>query len=98
MVIHDPDISLSASDISEVEADIGFSFPTVLREHYLMCNGGRPEPDIFNGPPYPAISELLPLRTKTDFGTAVDVYKDAVLRERLVPKSFFPFAIEGGGN
>ena len=88
-----------AEDLSSAEAEIGLSFPTGLREHFLRANGGVPEPYIFRRENVTvAMSECLPLRADGRGVSALNVYRMLALDKGVIPKYLFPFAVDGGGN
>jgi cell wall assembly regulator SMI1 len=99
VIVVDCDVSLTAADIDGIEAKLGVTLPAALRAHYLRWNGGTPEPWVFEGASHTAVvSEFLPLKTEDDADTAVDVYRDLVVKQRLVPATLFPFAVDPGGD
>jgi len=90
---------LTNEELSAAEAEIGVRFPPGLRDHYLRTNGGVPDPYIFRrGNIEVAISQCLPLRADGRRISAMDVYRHLVLKQGVIPKYLFPFAIDGGGN
>jgi cell wall assembly regulator SMI1 len=99
VIVVDCDVSLTPEDVDRVEAKLALKLPAALRAHYLRWNGGTPEPWVFKGASHTeVVSELLPLQTEEDADTAVDVYRDLVVRKRLVPTTLFPFAVDPGGD
>jgi hypothetical protein len=93
------DISLTLRDISDAEKEVGLSFPTSLRNHYLTVNGGSPNPYVYEDENVDTtISECLPLRSTRSRDTAIVVYQDLVISKGIVPTHFFPFAIDSGGD
>jgi hypothetical protein len=90
---------LTSEALSSAEAEIGLRFPPGLREHYLRANGGVPAPYIFRrGEISVAISECLTLRVDGRGLSAIGAYESLVLKRRIIPSYFFPFAVDGGGN
>ena len=91
---------LSMEQIASFEHDLGLQFPRSLREHFLRTNGGRPDLCVYDDEEDSTVgvivSECLPLRHKGE--SAITVYKDQVLSKGLVPKPFFPFAVDPGGD
>jgi hypothetical protein len=94
-----PDPALTEVQIKECETACGLRLPQALRETYLSANGGRPNPYVFEKKIDTAISQFLPLMTKVERReTALDVYQDLVLERAIVPITYFPFAVDGGGD
>ena len=99
MIVVDCDVSLTPEDVDRVEAKLGLKLPAAVRAHYLRWNGGTPEPWVFeSGGHSEVVSEFLPLKTKEDTDTVGDVYRDLVIKERLVPATMVPFAVDPGGD
>ncbi len=99
MKFDDPDVSLTLPEISRIEHEIGLRFPTALRDHYLTTNGGSPDPYVYEDEKLDtALSECLPLMSMRGTHTAVETYRTLVVDKGLVPRQFFPFAVDGGGN
>jgi hypothetical protein len=90
---------LTSEALSLAAAEIGLRFPPGLREHYLRSNGGVPDSYIFRrGAMTVPISECLPLRVDGHGLSAMDAYRSLVLKRKILPPYFFPFAVDGGGN
>lgn len=88
---------LTAEQLASFERELNLQFPPALREHYLRANGGCPEPYVYeDANVYTSVSECLPLQHEG--WSAIRVYKNQVLEKSLVPKHFFPFAVDGGGD
>ena len=95
------DMKLSESEIRRVEDGIGLTFPGPLRLHFMNYNGGEPEPYVFENDDAQistVVTESLPLLTSSERGTAVAAYQNLIVEKALAPKSFFPFAVDGGGD
>jgi hypothetical protein len=93
------DVDLTTRDIAEVENDLDIRFPDALRIHYLKVNGGDPAPYVYEDERVDTVvSACLPLKSERGQRTAVDTYRHLVLELELVPKTFFPFAVDGGGD
>jgi cell wall assembly regulator SMI1 len=92
---------LTEAEIEGIEKDVGLQFPRSLKEHYLRANGGYPvdvrvyedENDEDVGV---SVQHCLPLRGAK--GAAPMYYQRLVVSASVVPKSFFPFAIDPGGD
>lgn len=92
------DEPLTDADITEIETDLGLELPGSLRALYLQCNGGDPDPYCYaDAHVDTVVTALLPLRSRQSY-TAVNAYRDLTTVQRLVPRQFFPFAADGGGN
>ncbi|QDV21468.1 SMI1 / KNR4 family protein [Gimesia panareensis] len=92
---------LSAEEIEKIESETGLRFPTSLRQFYLKQNGGEPDPYVLEHDELfisTVISKVLPLLSSHDNDTATDTYHNLVIGKALVPRSFFPFAVDGGGD
>jgi len=90
---------LPASDeeIDDLEKRIGFTLPLGLRELFRIANGGRPEPSVYRDDDNDTdVSECLALREGN--GSALWTYELFVLSKQLVPRTFFPFALDSGGD
>jgi SMI1-KNR4 cell-wall len=65
---------------------------------YLLANGGIPEPYVFEDENLDTVvTEFLPLKSE-NANTAITCYRDLVLDKKSVPRYFFPFAVDGGGD
>lgn len=90
--------SISLAEIEKLEKASGFTLPISLRELYILSNGGSPEPYVFeNDQLDTVVSELLPIASSKK-GTSINAYQRLVLGKKIVPRQFFPFAIDGGGD
>jgi cell wall assembly regulator SMI1 len=99
MKILDAKSSLSDADISTVETALGFTFPADLRHHYLVANGGRPVPNLFQkGDEYFSVHEFLPILHGLVGARFEDTYRDLVVDNDLFPTNLIPFAIDAGGD
>lgn len=89
---------LSQADIAAAEAVLGMSLPLTVREHYLAWNGGSPAPYVYEGINVDTVvSEFLSLKSEHT-ETALNIYEHLVLQKKLVPRHFFPFAVDAGGD
>jgi hypothetical protein len=89
--------AITPEDIADVEVTFDLKLPAQVQKLYLSVNGGVPEPYVFESDTLDTVvSEFLPLKWKND--TAIDVYLGLVRDKQLVPKCFFPFAVDGGGD
>ncbi len=83
--------------IDFAEEQLGLRFPARLKELFLTCNGGTPHPYVYrDGRLETVVIGTLPLRAGR--GSAFWTYSLFVEKKRLVPRYFFPFAIDGGAN
>jgi cell wall assembly regulator SMI1 len=91
---------LTIEQITSFERELGLQFPQSLRAHFLRANGGRPDLCIYDDEADSnvgvVVSECLPIRHEGE--SAIIVYKDQVLSKALLPKHFFPFAVDPGGD
>jgi SMI1-KNR4 cell-wall len=88
---------LTTEKIAAFERELGLHFPPGLRGHYLRANGGSPERDVYEDENVDTmIQKCLPLRHGK--GSAIRTYEVLVLSKGLVPKHFFPFACDPGGD
>jgi hypothetical protein len=98
MQFSDSEDILSPVELEQIEKDLQLEFPEPVKRRYLDSNGGSPSPYVFtNYDVDTVVSELLPLTSETS-GTAVQSYQHLVLNLKLVPRTFFPFAVDGGGD
>ncbi|WP_371861258.1 SMI1/KNR4 family protein [Pseudoduganella lutea] len=99
MKFSSPDRKITESDINSVEATIGLLFPSVLRRQYLQSNGGVPEPYVYEDACIDTVvCEFIPIISDRGRCTAVSMYQNLVLDKGIVFLSYFPFAIDGGGD
>jgi hypothetical protein len=99
MIFINSDVQLSSHDIVGVENETGVKLPESLRRHYLRWNGGEPEPYVFENQCLDTVvSEFFPLMSHSERDTAVSVYRRLILEKALAPRTFFPFAVDGGGD
>jgi cell wall assembly regulator SMI1 len=90
---------LSQRDIAKAEQAIGLTLPPAVKKFYAKWNGGSPEPYMYqDGTIDTVVAELLPLKSSTARGEAGQTYRRLVLEKQIVPKHFFPFAVDGGGD
>ena len=83
--------------VDEIERRAGLRFPSGLRRLFREANGGRPEPYVYRDENNDTdISECLALREGR--GSAWWTYELMVLSQKLVPRHFFPFAVDSGGD
>jgi cell wall assembly regulator SMI1 len=99
MIFTNPERSLSQRDITKVEKEFGLTFPAPVRKFYAQWNGGSPEPYMYQDDTIDTVvAELLPLKSSTGRGEAGQTYQRLVLEKQIVPKHYFPFAVDGGGD
>jgi cell wall assembly regulator SMI1 len=83
--------------ITSFEHELSLQFPRGLREHYLRANGGSPDPYMYEDDNVDTVvSQCFPLRRGK--GSAISYYEILVLKKALVPKTFFPLAVDGSGD
>jgi hypothetical protein len=83
--------------IASFERELDIRFPPGLRKHYLRANGGYPEPYNYEDEIVDTVVQgCLPLQY--DGYSAITAYKDQILKKSVLPKHFFPFAYDPGGN
>lgn len=95
------DRPLTESEIRNVERSLSLVFPKPLFALFLQHNGGSPEPYVFEDDRQlisTVVSGTLPLLTGSDRHTAIETYQALVIEKELVPSSYFPFAVDGGGD
>ncbi len=98
MHLQNPESSLTDAEMAKIEQALGLKFPQPVRLTYLSSNGGCPEHYIFeNDDIDTVVAKFLPLKS-TSKGTAIDSYRQLVLKQALVSPQFFPFAIDAGGD
>jgi hypothetical protein len=98
MIFLDSQDAISMAELQRLEAVMSLVFPEPVKLCYLESNGGSPSPYVFTNDDIDTIvSEFLPLKSTTS-GTAVESYRRLVLVAKLVPRSLFPFAVDGGGD
>jgi SMI1 / KNR4 family (SUKH-1) len=89
----------SMEELTKIEEELQLKLPTALRDQYLLTNGGRPMPYVYEDDDLDTVvAAFLPISSMTGGRTAVDTYKHLVLSKQLVMRHFFPFAIDGGGD
>jgi SMI1 / KNR4 family (SUKH-1) len=88
------------AQLDAVERALQLRLPLPLRASYLQSNGGIPEPYVYEDERLDTVvTAFLPLVPRPDASrTAVDVYQHLVASLGLVPSSFLPFAVDGGGD
>lgn len=93
------DKTLTPEEVQSLSQAVGLSFPKPLEELFLNHNGGEPDPYIFKSFVLETVvAETLPLASGAGRGTALDSYQHLVQNQKLVPKHFFPFAVDAGGD
>lgn len=91
--------SIDNAELDEIEAQLGFSFPEDLRQHYLHFNGGRPVPNLFlRNDEYFSVAEFLPIKYGDRGARFEDTYSMLVQGNNLFPKSMIPIASDSGGD
>lgn len=99
MEFTDLDKKLSRDEITNIENELGISFPEKLRELFENYNGGVPVPYVLEESVLnTVINETLPLITNKGRGTAVRTYRLLVIERQITKRNFFPFAVDAGGD
>jgi len=94
-------VQLVDADLNEVEQRFNFKFANEFREHYLKCNGGQPDKNLFadaNG--ICIVHDFFPIKTSAiatlcTLETSVQWLK---LDQPLIPTHLVPFADDPFGN
>ena len=96
---------LTNADIEAIEKRIGFELPAQLKQHYLFCNGGKPERRCWKseGWDYTCLNFFFPMRPENASEEMADVETvDEIVVDLLsgshIPETFVPFADDAGGN
>jgi len=91
---------LSTSQIRASESALNLRLPSFLWRLYRRTNGGSPEAYVFASDVLETVvNEVLPLvRTFGGLSGAVRSYERLVVELELAPRTFFPFAVDGGGD
>src|SRR2546422_2942263 len=98
MKFTNPEPSINAQDIAIAETTLGINFPPPVRNLYLTTNGGEPDHYVLKNENIDTVvTEFLPLKSGRK-GTALNSYERLILDRKLVPRQFFPFAVDGGGD
>ena len=88
----------NVKEISEIESRLDLNLPVDLKKIYMTSNGGSPELYVFEDENVDTVvANFLPI-TSSGARTAVDVYSHLVIAQAMVPKQYFPFAVDGGGD
>ena len=87
----------SDEEIDGLEKRVGLKFPEGLRRLFREANGGRPDPYTYRDEDNDTVvSECLALRPGE--GSVEWTYDLLVSSKLLVPRHFFPFAVDSGGD
>ena len=90
--------ALGATDISEVEDRFELTLPEDLRSVYTQSNGGTLADYVYDDEGVSTvISQILPLTADSGMSAARS-YQLLVEDRAIVPRHFFPFAVDGGGD
>jgi hypothetical protein len=88
----------SEEEVRSVERACKLSFPDGLRRLFLEANGGKPDPVLYDyGGLCIVVQRTLVLKAVGMVYSATLAYQQLTQRV-LVPTSWFPFAIDPGGN
>ncbi len=99
MLFEDADKGVTDSELAGVESTLGFKLSPGLRQQYLSTNGGSPMPYVYEDDNLDTVvTSFLPILSGRGRRTALDSYDRLVRVGKIVPASFFPFAIDGGGD
>ena len=97
-------VDLTSRDIESIEKEIGQDIPDVLKDFYLLHNGGELEGGrcVFVEEKSDSeynINTFLPIKYKRfeeDY-LLEECFRSFVIDKKLMPAKFIPFAIDGGG-
>jgi cell wall assembly regulator SMI1 len=90
---------LSERDLNDVERRIGARLPTDIRKHYLLYNGGCPNPRYFpSGGDLYGIQCFLAMNTLDENIGFEETYRDLVLLNEYFPIGYIPFAADESGD
>jgi hypothetical protein len=99
MKFENSDAPVSATQLAAIELALSLTLPNALKSQYLQSNGGSPVPYVYEDENLDtAVARFLPIASLIGARTAVDTYQHLVLHKRIVPKQYFPFAVDGGGD
>lgn len=99
LLLVNPACPLTAEDVAQHEANLGFRLPESLRRFYLATNGGTPDRYVYEDANLDtSVSKFLPLHSDAPVGHAVATYRYLTEEKCLVAPQFFPFAVDGGGD
>jgi hypothetical protein len=85
-------------DLYKLQMKYNFKFPSFIREHYLLYNGGYPEKSLFVGGDNQeyVVDYFIPI--KNDHGRNLFEVLYLLIDEKIIPNWLIPFADEPGGN
>jgi cell wall assembly regulator SMI1 len=90
---------LTERDLNDVERLIGIKLPRDLRNHYILHNGGRPNPRFFPcGDELYGIHYFFAMKTGNPNIGFEETYMDFAFANPFFPKGFIPFAIDEVGD
>lgn len=91
--------SLGDSEFRALEALTSYQLSTEFKNHYLVFNGGTPEHCLYisEGAPM-VVQELFPITYGDQGNTVESHFRELVLKEKIIPKSFLPFGRDPGGD
>ncbi|WHY79910.1 SMI1/KNR4 family protein [Neobacillus sp. WH10] len=86
------------TDLLELEKEHKFKFPSTMREHYLLYNGGYPEKSLYVGDESEeyVVDYFIPV--KNEKGRNLSGILRLLNDEKVIPNWLIPFADEAGGN
>lgn len=86
------------TDLQELEKRFNFKFPSTIRDHYLLYNGGYPEKSLYVGNDSKdyVVDYFIPV--KNEKGQSQFSILPLLNDEKIMPKWLIPFADEEGGN
>lgn len=98
----DSEISISNSDVDELEATYNVKLPTLYRNHLLQHNGGRCRPKTFtfieNGQESSSEIDWFLALYKGEFDNLIKYIQMYKIDEQRLPERLFPIAHDSGGN
>ena len=99
MIFLETSTPVSKTDIEQIEITLGIVFPKDFVDHYLVYNGGYPQPDTYkwsNGAST-TVNTFYSLKY-VGFGKIEEAYENLVFKEKYLPLGFIIFATDDGGN
>lgn len=93
---------LNIKDIEEIEKFIDLKLPNEYKEHLLLNNGGRCEPNIFDfnekGKITSSNIDWFLAIYNGEYDNLKDYLKIYKIDKKRLPTHIFPFALDAGGN
>jgi SMI1 / KNR4 family (SUKH-1) len=90
---------LNVVQIAEIESTLKLDLPQNLKKLYMTTNGGSPDPYVYEDDNVDTVvADFFPIASSSGARTAVDIYHNLVVSKKIVPRHYFPFAVDGGGD